>query len=157
MLHTLTLREVRDGLREKRFSSVDLTKAVFDQIHAKNPELNAYVTLTEDLAMQQAQDADALFAQGKGLTDLTGVPMGLKDIFNTKGIRTTCCSKIIEQFVPPYDATVVEKLKSAGMVLTGKMNLDEFACGSSTEHSVFGVTKNPWDHERVAGGSSGGS
>ncbi len=157
MLHTLTLREVRDGLREKRFSSVDLTKAVFEQIHAKNPELNAYVTLTEDLAMQQAQDADALFAQGKGLTDLTGVPMGLKDIFNTKGIRTTCCSKIIEQFVPPYDATVVEKLKSAGMVLTGKMNLDEFACGSSTEHSVFGVTKNPWDHERVAGGSSGGS
>jgi aspartyl-tRNA(Asn)/glutamyl-tRNA(Gln) amidotransferase subunit A len=157
MLNNLTLSEAAEGLRQKKFSSLELTKDVFERIKSLNPKLNAYVTLTEDVALEQAKKADEKLAKNEGLTPLTGIPAGLKDIFNTKGIRTTCCSKIIRDFVPPYDATAVRKLNEAGMVLTGKLNMDEFACGGSTEHSCFGPTKNPWDLERVAGGSSGGS
>lgn len=166
MLHKLSLAEAAVGLREKKFSSVELTKDVFERIEKVNPSLNAYITLTEDFALEQAVAADKLLAAGGGesgsasggkLSPLCGVPAGLKDIFNTKGVKTTCCSKIIKDFVPPYNATVVDKLNEAGMVLTGKLNMDEFACGASTEHSSFGVTKNPWDLDRVAGGSSGGS
>lgn len=156
MLNTLTLTEASQGLRDKKFSSVELTKACLDQIKKHNEAMNAFVLVTEDLALKQAEAADAVLAKG-GAHVLAGIPMGLKDIFNTKGVRTTCCSKIIRDFVPPYNATVVDKLSDAGMVLLGKLNMDEFACGGSTEHSCFGVTKNPWDLERVAGGSSGGS
>jgi len=154
-MHELTLSEVSEGLREKKFSSVDLTKALFERIHTLNPDINAYVTLTEEEALKQAEEADKSLQDSN--SPLHGVPAGLKEIFNTRGVKTTCCSNIIRDFVPPYDATVVQKLREAGSVFLGKTNMDEFACGSSTEHSCFGTTKNPWDTERVAGGSSGGS
>lgn len=152
-LSGLTLKQASDGLKAKKFSSVELTKGLLERIKKMNPDLNAYVTVTEDLALAQAAEADRKGAMGP----LAGVPAALKDIFNTKGIRTTCCSPILKDFVPPYNATVVDKLNDAGMVLLGKLNMDEFACGGSTEHSCFGPTKNPWDLSRVAGGSSGGS
>lgn len=154
-MHQLSLSEVAEGLRNKQFSSVDLTKSLLERVKKLNPELNSYVTLTEEAALEQAKKADESLTDGS--SPLHGVPMGLKDIFNTRGVTTTCCSNIIKNFVPPYDATVVEKLRNSGMVMLGKLNMDEFACGSSTEHSCFGVSKNPWDTERVAGGSSGGS
>lgn len=152
-MHELTLVEVAEGLRNKTFSSVELTKGLFERVKKLNPDLNAYVALTEEQALEQARKAD----ETSGESPLHGVPMGLKDIFNTRGAKTTCCSNVIREFTPPYNATVVQKLEDAGMVMMGKLNMDEFACGSSTEHSCFGVTKNPWDTERVAGGSSGGS
>jgi len=154
-MNELTLTEVADGLRKKKFSSVELTNAMFNRINKINPIINSYVTLFEDEALDQAKKADETLNERSSLVH--GVPMSLKDIFNTKGGRTTCCSNIIKDFVPPYDSTVVNKLRKNGAVFLGKNNMDEFACGSSTEHSCFGVTKNPWDSERVAGGSSGGS
>lgn len=154
-MHQLTLTDVAEGLRKKEFSSVELTQSMSDRIKGLNPELNAYILLTEEQAVEQAKKADASLTADS--SPLHGVPMGLKDIFNTRDVPTTCCSNIIKDFVPPYNATVVEKLEKAGMVMMGKLNMDEFACGSSTEHSCFGVSKNPWDVERVAGGSSGGS
>jgi len=157
MLYSLTLAEAAEGLKSKKFSSSELTEAVLARIKEVNPGLNAYITVTEDLAKESAKMADEKLAKGEVASPLFGIPAGLKDIFNTKGVRTTCCSNIIRDFVPPYDATVVEKLKNSGLVLTGKLNMDEFACGASTEHSCFGVTANPWDKERVSGGSSGGS
>ena len=157
MLHQLTLKEAIDGIKAKKFSSTDLTKATLDRVKALNPKLNAYVTVTDELALSEAAKIDQKVKKGEEIGALGGVPAALKDIFNTKGVRTTCCSKIIENFVPPYDSSVVEMLNKAGMVLTGKLNLDQFACGASTETSYFGVTNNPWDLERVAGGSSGGS
>jgi len=157
MLHSLTLAEASEGLKSKKFSSLELTEAILARINKLNPVLNAYVTVTGDLAKESAKAADEKLAKAERVSPLCGVPAGLKDIFNTAGVRTTCCSNIIKDFVPPYDATVVEKLKNAGLVLTGKLNMDEFACGASTEHSCFGVTANPWDTERVSGGSSGGS
>jgi aspartyl-tRNA(Asn)/glutamyl-tRNA(Gln) amidotransferase subunit A len=157
MLNNLTLAEAAEGLRAKKFSSVELTRDVLDRVKSVNPKLNAYVSVTEDVALASAKNADEKLAKGEVLSPLAGIPAGLKDIFNTKGIRTTCCSRIIKDFVPPYDATVVQKLNAAGMVMTGKLNMDEFACGGSTEHSCNGPTSNPWDTERVAGGSSGGS
>lgn len=175
MLHSLTLSEAAEGLKDKKFSSLELTEAVLLRIKEVNPGLNAYVTVTEESARESAKKADEVLAKGAvgsgggagsgsagganggGLSPLFGVPAGLKDIFNTKGVRTTCCSNIIREFVPPYDAMVVSRLKEAGLVMTGKLNMDEFACGASTEHSCFGPTANPWDRERVAGGSSGGS
>jgi aspartyl-tRNA(Asn)/glutamyl-tRNA(Gln) amidotransferase subunit A len=156
MLHGLTLAEAAAGLKEKKFSSVELTEALLNRIKDLNPALNSYVTVTGDLALERAKKADGLLAKGGDFSPLLGVPAGLKDIFNTKGVRTTCCSNIIRDFVPPYNATVVDKLNDAGMVLLGKLNMDEFACGASNEHSCFGPAKNPWDKERVSGGSSGG-
>jgi aspartyl-tRNA(Asn)/glutamyl-tRNA(Gln) amidotransferase subunit A len=157
MLHELTLAEAADGLKEKKFTSVELTDALLSRIKKVDPGLKAYVTVTEDIARESAKKADEKMAKGEGGSPLFGIPAGIKDIFNTKGVRTTCCSNIIREFVPPYDATVVDKLKGVGLVLLGKLNMDEFACGASTEHSCFGATANPWDLERVAGGSSGGS
>lgn len=156
-MHNLTLAEAADGLRNKKFSSVELTKGLFERIKKLNGDLNVYVTVDEEGAMRMAADADKRFSEGKNVTPLTGIPVGIKDIFNTKGLRTTCASPFLKNFVPPYDATVVTKLKEAGVVLLGKQNMDEFACGGSTEHSCYGPTKNPWDPARVAGGSSGGS
>lgn len=157
MFADLTLAEAHEGLKQKKFSSVDLTREVLERIKVLNPKLNAYITVTEEQALEMAKTADERLAKGESVTPFTGVPIGLKDIFNTKGVRTTCAAPILKDFVPPYDATVVQRLKDAGYVLLGKQNLDQFACGSSTEHSCYGPTKNPWDLERVAGGSSGGS
>jgi aspartyl-tRNA(Asn)/glutamyl-tRNA(Gln) amidotransferase subunit A len=143
-------------LKKGEMTSQEATASVFKRIKEVEGEVHAYVTLTKELAMQQAQEADARIEKGE-ITVLTGIPLALKDILCTNGIRTTCSSRILENFVPPFDATVVKKLKAAGAVFTGKTNMDEFAMGSSTETSYFGVTRNPWDLDRVPGGSSGGS
>lgn len=152
-----TIRQAHEGLQKKQFSSVELTKGCLERIRQYNPVLNAYVTVTEEGALASAQRTDEKIARGEKIGVLEGVPAGIKDLFNTNGVRTTCCSPGLKDFVPPYDAAAVARLKDAGMVMLGKTNLDEFACGASTEHSCFGVTKNPWDLALVAGGSSGGS
>ncbi len=156
-LNELTISEAAKGLREGKFSSVDLTKACLEAIKEKNDQLNIFVLVNEEGALDQAEKVDEKFAAGEKLGLLAGIPCALKDIFYTKGMRTTCCAPILRDFVPPYDATVVRKLKEQDMVLLGKLNMDQFACGGSGEHSYFGPTKNPYDPERVAGGSSSGS
>jgi aspartyl-tRNA(Asn)/glutamyl-tRNA(Gln) amidotransferase subunit A len=153
----LSVQEMSRGLRDKSFTSVELTRVYLAEAKRRNPELNAYILLTEEEALAQAEAADGRYAAGAPLSTLDGVPCALKDIFNTKGVRTTCCSKMLERFVPPYDAVSVAKLRAAGVVFLGKTNMDEFACGGSTEHSCFGPTMNPADPTTVAGGSSGGS
>ncbi len=140
----------------KQLSSVELTKATVERIHQVEPKVNALVTVTDELALKQAQKADELIASGD-TNPLIGIPVVIKDNMCTKGIRTTCSSKMLENFVPPYDATVVEKLNDCGVVVIGKSNMDEFAMGSSTENSALFTTHNPWDLSRVPGGSSGGS
>jgi len=152
----LTIHEANKLLGTKQLSSVELTMAYLERIHQVEPKVRAIVTITEELALQQARQADALLAGGDA-SPLTGVPVLIKDNICTKGIRTTCSSRILENFVPPYDATVVEKLNSCGAVIIGKANMDEFAMGSSTENSALFTTRNPWDVSRVPGGSSGGS
>jgi aspartyl-tRNA(Asn)/glutamyl-tRNA(Gln) amidotransferase subunit A len=156
-LNKLTIREAHEGLVSKKFSSAELTDACFAEIKKKDKDLNAFITLDEEGAMKSAKEVDAKIAKGEKISMLAGVPAAVKDIFNTKGVKTTCASPFLKDFVPPYDATVIERLKENGLVMLGKTNLDEFACGSSTESSCFGVTKNPHDLSRVAGGSSGGS
>jgi len=156
-LNKLTIREAHEGLVAKKFSSTDLTTACFAEIKKKDKDINAFITLDEEGAMKSAAEVDAKIAKGEKIPVLAGVPAGIKDLINTRGVRTTCASPFLKDFVPPYDATVIERLKENGLVMLGKTNLDEFACGSSTEHSFFGVTKNPHDLTRVAGGSSGGS
>ncbi|MCX5884898.1 MAG: amidase family protein, partial [Proteobacteria bacterium] len=152
----MTIHQLHELLKKREVTSKEATASVFKRIKKVESQVHAYVTLTEELAMQQAQEADARIEKGE-ITVLTGIPLALKDILCTDGIRTTCSSRILENFVPPFDATVVKKLKAAGAVFTGKTNMDEFAMGSSTETSYFGVTRNPWDLDRVPGGSSGGS
>jgi aspartyl-tRNA(Asn)/glutamyl-tRNA(Gln) amidotransferase subunit A len=152
----LTIHEARQLFKDKKLSSVELTKAYLERIDKVEPKLHALVTVTDELALEQAKKADKLIAAGDN-HPLTGIPVVIKDNMCTKGIRTTCSSKMLENFVPPYEATVVEKLNGCGVVMVGKANMDEFAMGSSTEHSAFFPTHNPWDLERVPGGSSGGS
>jgi len=135
---------------------VELTKATLERIAEIEDKIHAYVTITEDIALKQAEEADDCIRSGN-ITPLTGVPVLIKDVICTKGIRTTCSSKMLENFIPPYDATVMKKLKAQKMVILGKGNMDEFAMGSSTEHSAFFPTYNPWDLSRVPGGSSGGA
>jgi len=156
-LSALSIKQVAAGLKSKRFSAKELTQAVLERIEKLEPKLDAYLLITSDLAKKQAEKADQLIADGQLASPLTGVPAAIKDIIVTKGIRTTAASKILESFIPPYSATVYEKLEAAGVVMSGKTNLDEFACGASTENSAYKVTKNPWDTSRVPGGSSGGS
>jgi len=154
---SLSLLELHDGFMKKKFTSQEVTRAYLQQIAEKNEALNAYVLTTQESALEEAAESDKRYAEGKPLSVLDGIPCGLKDIFNTKDVRTTCCSKMLERFVPPYDATAVAKLREAGVVFLGKTNMDEFACGGSSEHSCYGPSMNPVDPSRVAGGSSGGS
>ena len=155
MLHDHSLTALRDMLRRREISSTELTRHCLDRV-AQYSDLNAFITVDESRAMSAAAAADAQLAGGEhGL--LTGVPIAHKDIFCTKGVLTTCGSKMLENFVSPYDATVVERFDQAGSVIVGKTNMDEFAMGSSNETSFFGSVKNPWDPDRVPGGSSGGS
>ncbi len=152
----LTIHEAHKLLKAKELSSVELTKATLERIHNLEPKVHAFVTVTDELALRQAQKADLLIAAGD-TSPLTGIPVLIKDNMCTKGIPTTCASKMLENFVPPYNATVVERLNECGAVIIGKSNMDEFAMGSSTENSAFFTTHNPWDLSRVPGGSSGGS
>ena len=155
-MHRTTITQARELLQNKKISSVQLTEAVFARIDQVEDKVQAFVHLTREKALQQAKDADARIAAGEN-APLLGVPIALKDLICTKGSRTTCSSKILDQFVAPYNATVTEKLNQAGAVIVGKANMDEFAMGSSNENSHHHPTKNPWDLDRVPGGSSGGS
>lgn len=156
-LYYKTTEELIPMLEKRDISSEELTKAVLERIDQVEKKVHAYQTVTRDLALEQARKVDAKRAAGESMHPLAGIPIALKDNFCTIGIPTTCSSKILENFIPPYNATVVEKVLAAEMVVLGKTNIDEFAMGSSTENSAFGVTKNPWDLDRIPGGSSGGS
>src|SRR5690554_913212 len=155
-LHRLSIRELTEGLANAKFSARELTEHYLKRIEKIDAQVNAYVTVTAEQALAQANAADAL-RQAGGAGVLTGVPIAHKDIFCTQGIKTTAGSKMLDNFISPYDATVVAKGKTAGLVTLGKVNMDEFAMGSTSESSYFGATKNPWALDRVPGGSSGGS
>ncbi len=155
-MHTLTIAELSAGLRARRFSSVELTRKLLERIERLNGGLNAFLTVTAEEAIAAARHADQQLQAGRG-GPLTGVPIAHKDIFCTAGIRTSCGSRMLDNFVSPYDATVVARLKDAGTVLVGKTNMDEFAMGSSNETSYYGPVRNPWNPNCVPGGSSGGS
>ena len=155
-MHNKTIAELSRGLLEKEFSSVELTQHFLGRISRHNPQLNAFVTVTEAQALEQAKAADARIASGQA-GPLTGIPIAQKDIFCTQGVRTSCGSKMLDNFISPYNATVVERFNQAGAVMPGKLNMDEFAMGSSNETSYYGPVKNPWDLGTVPGGSSGGS
>jgi aspartyl-tRNA(Asn)/glutamyl-tRNA(Gln) amidotransferase subunit A len=155
-LYELTIKKAHMLLKKKEISSQELTRAVLDRIDAVEEHVGAYITLDSEMALAQAKIADKSISQGS-ILPLTGIPLALKDLMCTKGLRTTCASRILENFVPPYDATVVKKLKKQGAVIVGKSNMDEFAMGSSNEHSAIKLTHNPWDLTRIPGGSSGGS
>lgn len=156
-LYHLTIEEVQARFQRGELSSRELTEALLRRIEAVEGSVHAYITLTPEAALKQSREADLRRAEGGDLPPLLGVPLALKDNLCTRGTLTSCASKILSSFVPPYDATVVRKLKESGAVFLGKTNLDEFAMGSSTETSFYGTTRNPWDLERVPGGSSGGS
>ncbi|MBF0241375.1 MAG: Asp-tRNA(Asn)/Glu-tRNA(Gln) amidotransferase subunit GatA [Desulfamplus sp.] len=157
-LHELTIEQAKKGLEKKEFSSVDLVNAMLDRIDRLDGDIGAFITVDRDGAQNRAKEADIRISNGEASKlPLLGIPLALKDLLCTKGVKTTCASKILENFVPQYDATVVSMLKDAGAVIVGKTNLDEFAMGSSTENSGFHITKNPWNKEHVPGGSSGGS
>ncbi len=149
--------ELAEKLKGGEITSRALTEAYLERIDAIDGRLRAYITVCREEALRQADEADRRLREKEGITPLTGMPVALKDIFSTKGIKTTCGSRILEGYIPPFDATVVERLKGAGAVIIGKLNMDEFAMGSSTENSAFFPTLNPWDPGRVPGGSSGGS
>ncbi|MSM39884.1 MAG: Asp-tRNA(Asn)/Glu-tRNA(Gln) amidotransferase subunit GatA [Geobacter sp.] len=155
-LFELTIHQLHDKLKRKEVSAREATEAYLSRIESTNPTVNSFITVTADTARQAATEADARIAAGD-VDILTGIPLALKDIFVTKGIRTTCASKMLEHYIPPYDATAWTRLKSRGAVLVGKLNQDEFAMGSSCENSPFGPTRNPWHPEHIPGGSSGGS
>ena len=155
-LNRLTISEAAERLRRRDISAVELTRACLDRIAVVDAKLNAFITVTEKEALAQAEAADHRIRAGDAPA-LCGIPIAVKDIYCTAGVRTTCASKILENFVPPFDATVIAKLRAEGAVFVGKANMDEFAMGSSTENSAFGPTMNPHDLTRVAGGSSGGS
>ena len=151
-----TLTELTEELKSKKISSSELTKYYLEKIKKYDPRLNSFITLTEEFALRRASQIDTEISKGN-FKPLSGIPIAQKDIFCTKGVRTTCGSKMLSNFISPYDATVIRKLNEAGTVMIGKTNMDEFAMGSSNETSYFGTVKNPWDLERVPGGSSGGS
>jgi aspartyl-tRNA(Asn)/glutamyl-tRNA(Gln) amidotransferase subunit A len=156
-LPSLTIGAVRDGLLKKDFSATELTEAALKFAQAENPKTNAYLTFAPERALAAAAKVDAEIAKGGLLGALAGVPLGVKDVIVTKGVRTTCGSRMLENYIPPYDATAVERLEDAGAVIIGKLNCDEFAMGSSNENSAYGPVRNPRALDRVPGGSSGGS
>jgi len=156
-IHEWTLLEAAQNIREGKISSRELTKAVLDRISAVDPKINSYVTVLSEEAMAAAAACDEEQAKGSLRGPLHGVPIGLKDLFCTRGVRTTCGSRTLADFIPPYDATVVEKVLSSGAVILGKHNMDEFAMGASTETSWFGPSRNPWKLSHIPGGSSGGT
>jgi aspartyl-tRNA(Asn)/glutamyl-tRNA(Gln) amidotransferase subunit A len=155
-MYDKTIAELSKGLHSKAFSSVELTQALLARIDSVDSQLNAFITVTPEQALTQAKLADERLAAGQG-GPLTGIPIAHKDIFCTEGVRTSCGSRMLDNFIAPYNATVVEKFAAAGLVMVGKTNLDEFAMGSSNENSFYGPVKNPWDVKAVPGGSSGGS
>lgn len=155
-MHSKTLAQISADLAKKEYSSVEVTQFFLDRIAKHNPQLNAFITVTAEQALAQAKAADVRRAQGDN-SPLLGVPMANKDIFCTEGVRTTCGSKMLDNFVAPYTATVIKQLQTAGCVSLGKLNMDEFAMGSSNETSFYGPVKNPWNLDYVPGGSSGGS
>jgi len=153
----LTLHDAGEKLRKQELSSQELTLAAFQRISETDDKVHAYITLCRDAALAQAREADERLKQDGNAQPLLGIPIAVKDNFLTRGLRTTCASKILGDFMPPYDATAIKRIRAAGAVIVGKTNLDEFAMGSSAENSAFFPTRNPWDGERVPGGSSGGS
>ncbi len=156
-LYEYTIHEIAEKLEKQEVTSYDLVKSYFDRIKEKDGVVKAYVSLMEEEALAKAKDIDERRKKGEKLGKYAGVPIGIKDNMNVKGTKTTCSSKMLENYESPYDATVIEKLKAEDMIFLGKLNMDEFAMGSSTEHSYFFPTHNPWDLSRVPGGSSGGS
>lgn len=157
MITELTVKQMAAALAAGEFSAEEAVAAYLQRIETLDAELNAYITVTAEQALAAARASDARRARGENLSPLDGVPMALKDIICTDGVATTCASRMLEHYLPPYNATCWQRLADAGAVLLGKLNMDEFAMGSSTETSAFGVTRNPHDRERVPGGSSGGS
>ncbi len=153
---TRTIKQIQQGLAQKKFSSVEITRQYLDRIDSYNSIINCFITVTDELALQQAKTADAVIARGEAGA-LTGIPLAHKDIYCTDGIKTSCASRMLDNFIAPYDATIIGKFKQGGAVMLGKTNMDEFAMGSSNENSYYGAVANPWDFERVPGGSSGGS
>ncbi len=153
---TRTIKQIQQGLAQKEFSSVEITRQYLDRIVSHNSTINCFITVTDELALQQAKTADAVIARGEAGA-LTGIPLAHKDIYCTDGIKTSCASRMLDNFIAPYDATIIEKFRQGGAVMLGKTNMDEFAMGSSNENSYYGAVANPWDFERVPGGSSGGS
>lgn len=159
-LHKLTIHQASELLMGGEISSRELTESVFSRIDKAEGKIRAYITITRDTAMKESEEADRMLktgVMGQGSSSILGVPLAIKDNICTDGIRTTCSSKILGNFVPPYESTVTRRLKDAGYILLGKTNMDEFAMGSSTENSVLGPTRNPWNLDRIPGGSSGGS
>lgn len=155
-MHNLSIQEISKRLKNRSLTSVELTQYYLDRIAKFDTKINAFITVTPELAIDMAKQADKILDEGKGSL-LTGIPIAHKDIFCIDGVKTTCGSKMLSNFIAPYDATVVEKLKRLNMPILGKTNMDEFAMGSSTENSYYGATKNPWDLNTVPGGSSGGA
>ena len=155
-LYKLTIHELHEKLKNKEISAKELTESVFKRLSETEEKIKAYLTITKDEAQKETEEADKNIKSGNA-SPLTGIPLAIKDNICTDGIKTTCASRILESFIPPYDAAVITKLKKSGYILVGKTNMDEFAMGSSTENSAFGATRNPYDLDRVPGGSSGGS
>jgi len=155
-VYRLTIHELHERLKSKEVTSQEVVKLLLERIQKVDPQLKAYLTVARQEAMEQAREADNRIATGE-MTSLTGIPLAIKDNMCTQGIKTTCASKILENFIPPYDATVVKQLKEKGGIILGKTNMDEFAMGSSTENSRFITTRNPWNLDAIPGGSSGGS
>jgi aspartyl-tRNA(Asn)/glutamyl-tRNA(Gln) amidotransferase subunit A len=152
----LSIAQLHEGFKNKEFSSAEVTGTYLSEISRMDPEIGAYLAVTKDLAMEQAEAADEIISQGKPFGPLHGIPCSIKDSITVRGQQATTASKILENYIAPYDATVITRLKKAGSVILGKTNTDEFTMGISTENSAFKITKNPHDTTRVAGGSSGG-
>ncbi len=155
-LCNMAISELHELLRKKKISSLEITTQYLNRIKQTDDKINSFITVLEEDAVNHAIEADKIISKNDDFSALTGIPVGIKDLISTKDVRTTCGSKILHNYSPPYDATVIRKLKENNAVIVGKLNMDEFAMGSSTETSYFGATKNPWDTDRIPGGSSGG-